>query len=91
MITEQDLIDLGFERNDETVESSGSDQDWHYYTLDIGIDEWNRFCLISCASDQVENGEWKVYIFNNDSFVFTTREQVQALINALTPNIITNG
>ena len=38
MILEQDLIDLGFERTDETTVSSGSAQDWHYYTLDIGID-----------------------------------------------------
>jgi hypothetical protein len=91
MILEQDLIDLGFERTDETTVSSGSAQDWYYYTLKIGIDEWNDFCLISSASDQVQNGEWKVYIFNNDSFVFTSKDQLEAFINLLTANMIQNG
>jgi hypothetical protein len=91
MILEQDLIDLGFERTDETVESSGSAQDWYYYTLKIGIDEWNDFCLISSASDQVQDGEWKVYIFNNDSFVFRSKDQLEAFINLLTANMIQNG
>lgn len=91
MILEQDLIDLGFERTDETTVSSGSAQDWHYYTLDIGIDEWNRFCLISSASDEVQNGEWKVHIFDNDSFVFTSKDQLESLINLLTANMIQNG
>jgi hypothetical protein len=91
MILEQDLIDLGFERTDEPTLSSGSAQDWHYYTLKIGIDEWNDFCLISSASDEVQNGEWKVYIFNNDSFVFRSKDQLEAFINLLTANMIQNG
>ena len=49
-MSEQDLIDLNFERFDETAESSGSPEDWFYYTLDIGgltfisnaSDEWDR-------------------------------------------------
>jgi hypothetical protein len=91
MILEQDLIDLGFERTDETTVSSGSAQDWYYYTLKIGIDEWNDFCLISSASDEVQDGEWKVYIFNNDSFVFRSKDQLEAFINLLTANMIQNG
>lgn len=91
MILEQDLINLGFERTDETVESSGSAQDWHYYTLNIGIDKWNDFCLISSASDEVQNGQWKVYIFNNDSFAFTSKDQLESLIKLLTANMIQNG
>jgi hypothetical protein len=33
---EIDLIKLGFERFDETPESSGSPQPWYYYTKDVG-------------------------------------------------------
>jgi hypothetical protein len=91
MILEQDLIDLGFERTDEPTVSSGSAQDWHYYTLKIGIDEWNDFCLISSASDEVQNGEWKVYIFNNDSFEFNNIYQLEKLIEVLKYNMIKNG
>lgn len=91
MLLEQDLIDLGFERTDETTVSSGSAQDWYYYTWQIGIDEYNNFCLISSASDEVQNGEWKVYIFNNDSFVFRSKDQLEAFINLLTANMIQNG
>ena len=35
-MTENDLIDLGFQRWDETAENSGSPNDWYYYSLDLG-------------------------------------------------------
>ena len=34
-MTEQDLLQLDFTRVDETAESSGAPNDWHYYTYDI--------------------------------------------------------
>jgi len=53
-MTEQDLIELDFERFDETAESSGTLEDWHYYTLDIG-----GLTLISNASDEWDrDGIW---------------------------------
>jgi len=55
---EKDLINLDFTRNDETVESSGASNDWHYYTYDIG-----HFCLISSSSDEVEEDGWYVEVF----------------------------
>lgn len=83
IITEQDLLDFGFERTDETPESSGSDSDWHYYTLDI-----EDFCLISRASDEVnEDGSWSVYIFDYNGFEFTEIGQLASLINALKSGI----
>ena len=30
---EQDIKDLGFEIQHETIESSGSDKNWYFYTL----------------------------------------------------------
>ncbi len=83
MIAEQDLINFGFQRHDETPESSGTDHDWHYYTLDI-----EDFCFLSRASDEVtEDGCWCVYIFDYQGFEFTTIEQIAGMINALRAGI----
>ncbi len=89
-MTEKDLIELGFERVDETPETFGSELDWYYYTLDIGIDKFNQLCLITQSSDEVKNGEWKVYIFDNDSFEFTVRYQLEKLIETLKYNMVKN-
>ena len=48
-MSENDLIELGFDRFDETIESSGSPNDWYYYSLDLG-----GLNLISNASDEWE-------------------------------------
>ena len=87
MITEKDLIELGFERNDETAENSGTPYDWYYYTLDIG-DDWDKLCLITDSNDNVENDKWKVYIFDSNSFEFTEKYQLEKLIETLRYNLI---
>jgi len=87
MITEKDLIELGFERNDETAENSGTPYDWYYYTLDIG-DTWDKFGFISNSSDEAENGEWVVYIFDSELFKFKDRFQLEKLIKTLRYNLI---
>jgi hypothetical protein len=48
-MTEQIFTDLGFERNLVTIEESGHDNDFYYYTLNIG-----DICLISNANDEAE-------------------------------------
>ena len=78
MIKEKNLIELGFERQDETPESSGAPDNWHYYTLDIG-----DLCLISDDSDVVEDNNWKVYIFDCDGFEFTELEKLKSFIDVL--------
>ena len=79
MITEQNLINLGFERFDETPESSGSDAKWHYYTLDIG-----DVCLITNESDALIDGESRcVYLFNHDSIKITNMTDLSDFINIL--------
>ena len=78
MIKEKDLIKLGFERQDNTPESSGLDYDWHYYTLDIG-----DLCLISDANDEVEDDSWKVFIFDYNLFKFTELEKLKLFIDVL--------
>lgn len=79
MIKEKDLIKLGFERQDETPESSGANFiNWYYYTLDI-----EDFCLISNANDEVENYNWKVFIFDYEGFEFTELEKLKSFIDVL--------
>jgi hypothetical protein len=51
-ITEEDLIEIGFEKQQETAESSGSTTDWHYYTLNIG-----DMCLISNDNEEAKEKE----------------------------------
>ena len=78
MIKEKDLIELGFERQNGTPEVSALDYYWHYYTLDIG-----DLCLISDSNDEVEDNNWKVYIFNYDGFQITEIEKLKLFIDVL--------
>lgn len=77
MITEENLINLGFERIDQTPESSGMDYDWYYYVLDIG-----QVSLISKASDETVDGSLHVNFFDYDYFI-TNMKDLTDLINVL--------
>ena len=80
-MTEKDLIELDFTRNDETAENSGAPKDWHYYTYDVG-----SFSLISPASNEVENDEWYVEVFETPEIRFTNPTEVGILLTLLTNN-----
>ena len=81
MLTEKDLIDLDFTRSDETIESSGAPNDWHYYYYDVG-----HFCLISPSSDEIENDEWYVEVFEHQEIRFTSRTELEIFITLLVNN-----
>ena len=86
IMKEQDLIELGFERCDETAESSGSDKDWHYYTLDIGN---GTIGLITQPSNEVTNdNDWHAEVFEDDSIRFETKEDVSLFIDLIKRNIV---
>ena len=79
MITEADLVEFGFIKNSETAEATGYDNDWHYYTLDIG-----DVCLITSSNDELtEEGGWTVYLFNHESIVITSKTKLWDLVYAL--------
>jgi hypothetical protein len=85
-MTEKQLIELDFTRNDETAQSSGAPNDWHYYTYNVG-----SFCLISAASYEVENDEWFVDVFESPEIRFTNPTEVSILLTLLTSNYKENG
>ena len=82
-MTEQTFIDLGFERNNETAENSGTDFDWYYYTLDIG-----DLCLISNASDEAKEEGWWVEVFDSYSVRIKGSGDLEELIKILRNNLV---
>lgn len=84
-MTEEDLIELGFTKINQTAEETGAKKDWHYYTLDIG-----DMCLISNDNEEAEKEGWFVFIFDHLDIRFTTTEDTAQLIHLLKQNQ-TNG
>ena len=61
-ITELNLMEFGFKKS---YEPSGTNQDWYYYTRNIG-----DVCLISNSNDEVsEDGSWQVRLFESDTIL----------------------
>jgi hypothetical protein len=51
---------LGFKKQVVTIEESGHDNDFYYYTMDIG-----DICLMSNADDEAAKNGWEAYIFDS--------------------------
>lgn len=84
MITEENLINLGFEK----VEDNDGESDYHYYTLDIGHD-YTPFCLISSSNDEINEGEgYQVLIFDYESIVIDNMTDLITLINVLKKSVV---
>jgi len=77
---EKDLIKLNFKKNIVTAEESG-DYEFYYYSYDFK----NGFSLIS--SENNDNNDFTVEIFNETDFSFSNIEDVKKLIKILTKNI----
>jgi len=61
-MTEQELIDLGFDKVEVTDDESQNGYDYYYYILDL----LPGLSLISSASDESLD-EWKVFNFDWDT------------------------
>ena len=59
-MTEEIFKELGFERIDVSIEESGADRPFYYYTLDIG-----DICFISNTDDEAEKEGWECAIFDS--------------------------
>ena len=78
-MTENQIRELGFKKQtEEFVEDP-----FYYYTLDIV----NGLAFITQASDEVENGEWIIEIFETTpSIKFKDAKELSNLIDILNQN-----
>lgn len=83
-MTEQDIIDLEFERVDVTAEESGDDA-FYYYTYDLGK---GAISLISNANNEVIDGKWSIEIFEDETIQFWDVSDLKKFINIVKKNTI---
>jgi hypothetical protein len=85
-MTEQDLIDLGFEKTDLIdLGLEGINEDtFYYYALDLvrGLE------LISNDSDDLVDGKWYVELYEADRIRFVDKENLEEFITIVKRNII---
>jgi len=75
-ITELNLMEFGFKKN---YESSNTNQDWYYYTRQIG-----DVCLISNSNDEVgEDDSWHIRLFECDTILVKDKARLRNLIHAI--------
>jgi len=77
-IQEETLKDLGFVSTTVTKQESGYDNDYYYYSLDIG-----DVCLITNAHDEAASDGWVVSIFDSMTNNVTDEEDLIALVGII--------
>jgi len=83
-MTEREIQLLGFVKQEVSAEESG-DTPYHYYTYTVA----RGFEFISCASNEVETGEWFIEFFDSEPTIrFIKFSEAQALINLLEKRVI---
>ena len=81
-MTEKQLINAGFKKEEVSAEEAGTDKGFYYYTLEIGdID------LISNPNDQLVNGQWACYFLNSDEIEITSNINLRTLISILKDSV----
>lgn len=77
---EQDLIDLGFEKN---IENNYGKPFYYYYWEPY---EMSGIGLLSSENDVVQNDIWKVYMFEDERVIFSNVEDVKIFIDVIKRN-----
>ena len=80
-MTEEIFQQLGFEHVDVSIEESGHDKDFYYYTLAIG-----DICLISNADDEAIEKGWSCAIFGSITFNIKGSGDLEDLVRILKNN-----
>jgi len=76
-MTEQELLDAGFEKQEASHSETGNGYDYHYYILEL----CEGICLISNDSDNVVNEHgWFVKSFDIPSINIKNIEHLHAFI-----------
>ena len=81
-MTEIDLIDLGFRRNEVTSEESGTEEGYYFYVCDLSEDNY-QFCLISNENDNTINGKWWVEFMEVKDYKYFERSEIENIIKAI--------
>ena len=77
-MTEQELIDAGFKKQEANHLETGNGYDYYYYLLDL----CEGICLISSDSDaQNKEQEWSVRSFDIPAINIKTKEHLNAFID----------
>jgi len=83
---EQDLIDLEFKKSyvtDLYPEHKYSKlKPYYYYTYNIT----KELCLISSDNGEAEKNGWRVEMFDYENIEFTSKEDIEKLINLIEKN-----
>ncbi|MEI6424459.1 MAG: hypothetical protein WCP55_19735 [Lentisphaerota bacterium] len=83
-ITEVGLLNLGFERQDVSIEESGQDKPFYYFTFEI-----DKLCLISNSNDECVGKMYNVEFFDySDAVRFTDIKILSDLVEILKSNRI---
>lgn len=80
-ISEQQLEFLEFDRVDVSIEESGGDQPYYFFTKDLSETN-SSFSLITCASDEREDDYWRIYFLEVDDYEITKFEDLAVLLTA---------
>jgi hypothetical protein len=83
-MTEEIFKKLGFERTDVPIEESGNDEDFYYYTLDIG-----DICIMSSADYEATEKGWEAFIFDSNTMNIKGEGDLEDLVRIIRNN--TNG
>jgi len=82
-ITEENLLDLGFERHDVGIEESG-DKSFYYFTFEIG-----SLCLLSNSDDECIDGMYAIeFLDYSDAVRFNDIKTLTDLVKLLLANKI---
>ena len=76
-MTEQDLIDLGFELN----EAWDNCREERYYTLELSENEYYEICLIS---NYMSEDKIYVELFPYDDFKYNTPQEIKDVYKGIT-------
>lgn len=78
-MTEQDLIDAGFEKVHVSKEDSGDDEDYSYYLLEAT----DGITLVSDSPAENNGDSWSVHSFELDKVFITEADRLVHFLNAL--------
>lgn len=83
-MTEEIFEKLGFEKVVVTREESGCDNDFYYYTIDIG-----DICIMSNSDDEAIEKGWEAFIFDSMTMKIKGSGDLEDLVRIIRNN--TNG